>query len=108
MKYTSTTITESGGNGQFEGSFDIATGSETINVTDELLTSNEVAKSRAESIFLEQGYNTKVVSIEIAHIDNVSVGDITEINSILYVIENIEDYTEGIKTKLRISAKRWE
>ena len=108
MKYTSTTIMESGGNGQFEGSFSIDTGSETINIADELLTTYEVAKSRAESIFLEQGFNTKVVSIEIAHVNNMEIGDAVELDSTLYVIDSMEYYIDGVKTKVKISSKRWE
>lgn len=108
-KYHSVVIpdTATNTNNQIEASFEMARGTEEITINDELITDYEVAKVRAESIFLEQSYHIEQLHIETFHIDEINIGDICSVGAVLYKIERITDKIEGAKVKMAITMKRW-
>ena len=107
-KIYSTTVVDINGNKQLECSFTISRGSETIVILDEMLTNLTVAQARAESIFLDQSYVSKKISLSTYHIDAVYIGDIISVNSVLYKIIDIVDVIVGAKATINIVGERWQ
>lgn len=108
-KYHSVVIpdTATNTNNQIEASFEMARGTEEITINDELITDYEVAKARAEAIFLEQSYHQEQLFIETFHIDEVNIGDVCSVGGVLYKIERIVDIIEGAKVKFSVTLIRW-
>lgn len=108
-KYQSTLIPLGTGNTnkEVEVTFEMGRGTETITIRDELLTSYDVAKARAESIFLEQSYITQMVTIRTFHIDGIELGDTATVDGIKYKIVSITETMEWAKIPMTISMKRW-
>ena len=95
-KYYSTTIPDGSDNtnNQIEVAFEMARGTEDITIVDELLTTLDVAKDRAESTFLEQSYITKQLTVKTFHIDEVNIGDIVQIDLVNYKVIKIKEDIE--------------
>ena len=113
QRYTSTTaevdsVVKKPTNLEISASFRIDIGTEHIDVKDELLTNYAVAEKRAISIFLDSSYTRKRLSFETYHIDGLLVGMFIEVDTIVYVIEQITDSINGVKAKMKIVCERWE
>jgi uncharacterized Zn finger protein len=115
QRYTSKTIVEDEViqhvvpvNEEVSLTFEINRGTETVNVDDKLLTNFEVAEARATSMFLDSSYIKKRVEMETYHLDNLHLGDIIEVDSVLYKVVSIEDNISGAKASMTIVADRWD
>ena len=110
--HTSETITDTSNtstNNELSLSFDIDNGgTETVYVEDKLLTNYEVAKARAESIFLDEGYINKRVTFSTYHIDNLHIGDTIQLDDLLFKVIGIRDVIKGAKVSMEITAERAE
>lgn len=83
-------------------------GTESIEVTDEALTSIEACDERAESVFLDQSYIQSIVTLSTYHRDGLKIGDVVSLDNILYKIESIDESCQGAKAEITINMKRWD
>ncbi len=112
-RHTSETIVEDGintriTNNELAVSFTNSKGSETVNITNTLLTNFEVCGAKADAVFLDDTYVTKRIVIETYHMDGVFVGDIISVDGIIYKVELINEAILGAKVSMKITAQRWE
>jgi hypothetical protein len=107
-KVFSDTIEDVITNRQYEGSFSCDRGTETITINDEMLTTFEVTKKRAEAEFLTQSYIEKAVTVMTYHIDGINIGDLVEVDGVVYFITGITDNLDGVKATMQITARRYE
>jgi hypothetical protein len=109
--HTSETISDTSNastNNELSLSFDIANGgTETLYVEDKLITNYEVAKARAESLFLDEGYINKRVSFSTYHIDNLHIGDAIQLDNLLFKVISIKEVIKGAKVSMDIVAERF-
>lgn len=108
-KYYSTTapVGTDNLNKEIEATFEMPRGTETVTINDELITNYEVAKDRAESIFLDQSYITQNMTIQTFHIDDVNLGDTAQVDGILYKVVGVSEEIKDAKVKMTITMKRW-
>lgn len=108
--HTSETITDTSNtntNNELSLSFEIDNGgTETSYVEDKLLTNYEVAKARAESIFLDEGYTTKRATFSTYHIDNLHIGDTIQLDGLLFKVISITEKIKGAVVSMDITAER--
>lgn len=108
-KIYSTTIEDiDSSNKEIEIRFDIPRGSESIAINDVRINNYPIAKCRAESEFLKQSYISSKVSIETYHIDNVEIGMIANVDSVLYKIQSINEDLSGAKAVMTLEMERWD
>jgi len=107
-KIYSDTVATTETNAQIEIAFELERGgTETVTVIDELLTTEEAARERAEAIFLEQAYTHKIIEIETPHIDGLHIGNIISYNGLLYAITEMIDTIQGAKAAIKLKCTRW-
>jgi hypothetical protein len=107
-KVFSQTVETVSSNKEIEIAFEMQRGSEVITINDEMLTNYQVALARAESIFLEQSYKSKIISVTTYHINDINVGDIVRVDNVLYKIIKIVDSLSDASAIMQIDAERWE
>ena len=112
-KYTSTTTTTDGintqvTNGELVTSYSNVKGVDTVTVSDILLTNQQVCEDRAKAIFLDETYITTRKVVETYHIDDMLIGDLVEIDGILYKVKAISDKVKDAKAIMRITCERWD
>lgn len=83
-------------------------GTENISIVDNLLTTEEAAIDRAESIFLDQSYIHEILEIETYFRDEIHIGDIIEYNSKMYKIKEVIITGEKSSIKMNIKVQRWD
>ena len=109
--HTSETISDTSNtstNNELSLSFDIDNGgTETVYVEDKLLTNYDIAKARAESVFLDEGYINNRVTISTYHIDNLHIGDPIQIDGLLFKVISAKDVIKGAKVSMEITAERF-
>lgn len=109
--HTSETISDTSNtstNNELSLSFEIDNGgTETSYVEDKLLTNYEVAKARAESIFLDEGHINKRISFSTYHIDNLNIGDIFKVDGLLYKTISINEKIQGARVSMDIIGERF-
>lgn len=108
--HTSETISDTSNintNNELSLSFEVVNGgTETVYIEDKLLTNYEVAQARAESVLLEDGYINKRISINTYHIDNLHIGDIFQVDGLLYKTISINEKIQGAKVSMDIVGER--
>lgn len=109
--FTSETISDTSNtstNNELSLSFEVVNGgTETVYIEDKLLTNYEVAQARAESVLLEDGYIHKRISINTYHIDNLHIGDIFQVDGLLYKTISINEKIQGAKVSMDIVGERF-
>lgn len=109
--FTSKTISDTSNintNNEVSLSFEVVNGgTETVYIEDKLLTNYEVAQARAESVLLEDGHINKRISINTYHIDNLHIGDIFQVEGLLYKTISINEKIQGAKVSMDIVGERF-
>jgi len=92
---------------KFSESFTIDRGTEVLSIVDALVVNKDVAKSRAESIFLDQSFTQKVLRFSTYHMDGYGIDDITQYEDELYKIVASDTEINGAKIEMIVEVKRW-
>jgi len=106
-KTYSTTIETSNTNGEIEKSFTFIRGVVTINIADEMLTTEGAIQERAEAIFLEQSYTHEQVTFTTPYQDGLMIGSVISYDTVLYKVVDITYTIKGAVTSMSITGKRW-
>ena len=107
MKTISNTKATLSTNLQVEAAYEMARGTQTIEVIDEMITNEYAARARAEAIFLEQSYSNAQITLTTFHHDFIEIADYISYESLNYIVTKLEYNITGAKVSMTITAKRW-
>lgn len=79
-----------------------------MNITDNLLTNENVARARATAELLKNGHIAKRITFKTYHISKINIANIVLIDNIKYIIIGIKESLKGVKATIQITAERYE